>query len=789
MPVQRQPRPAWIALGLLLPPLVLLGPWPVRAGGGADGDLALENRVCGVSVSRATGAIAGMWDVASGTTVLADCGGHYRLETAAGVRALEEKTDAVVSYRRETADGLPALVLDCRNGAFDALRIRKRYVLGPGRRLAKRVSFSTSDAAGFFIRYTCETVLDPAYGNRIQYAVAAPEYGHRTLPVYRVPVTDQPGGRGVVTARDFSLGMAGFCYRVNDRFVMRRGSINRMGPRIVETTTGWRETVFEDYLRAPESVSAEVCWVLFSGDFTVFERWYQRLPEYRDLYDTDHPGWTTRVGYDLKSVTSAPEQQQLVDEASPLLTTAVLWSLSPLWGDWGAHGVPESMHPDVFGIAPGLKARHPVMRVSAYTRGENFDRDSVIHRNHPGFGVHGKEGELLVSPTLSDSTRQPTFYRQLLAPGCRAFYIDQYIDRQRGWGLDFIYIDSPGCNGLQDWRLRDVCQWYDWMDYLRELRRGVQGDNPDAAVFVNEWNVPYSDFGYIEWQKDDWMELGGRHWQSRAVQLMMAKLNEPEGMVTIPMGVRPANDGVYSSYVTAFGWCPQRKGARASDVNKIPFSIASWELRGSELVEDAAGPRWWREGGDLEVYALRKGGTALIGLIPHFEEEAVARITAHPEKLGLETGKAYHAYLLKMKDPEQIAEGRAFEEPKFLGRGTCPRRLEYAVSAGPAVLLQLVVLTQVPAILETVDGRPTQTAIADHPHVTIAGQDDGDGIALEVDCRADACTLLVPGRSTRDPCTGASGAVDATWAGGDALRVKLGRGRHSIRIHKATAGT
>jgi len=235
----------------------------------------------------------------------------------------------------------------------------------------------------------------------------------------------------------------------------------------------------------------------------------------------------------------------------------------------------------------------------------------------------------------------------------------------------------------------------------------------------------------------------------------------------------------YTAYTLAYGWCPM-----GQEINKIPFAVASWEFRGSKLVEDVVEPRWWRTGDNFEAYGLQKGKSGLITIISHYGGEEEVKITVNPAKLDLEIGKPFWAYLLKMNDPRSISKKEgAFTTQKLLDGDKLPETLEITILTEPT-LLQVIVLTQTPAVLESVNGKRTQTGLTEHPDVQVSGQEKGDIVEIEVNCQTDNCTIVVPGLTTKTAEADIGSVEDTTWAGASGLRISLNRGKHSVSIKK-----
>lgn len=245
------------------------------------------------AVSLANGALQGGRDLATGRKAMVAGNDRYLVETEYDVTRATELLDRVQRVERGTAGDRPLVVMTCRNAALPDLTILKRYTLEPDRVLSKQVSFTTTDRTGFFLRYEADTQLDAQFLAQSGRAGALAE----TNTVSKgklVTKTEQvaqenfaAGDAPMAIANDYSLGLATYRLHVNGRFVLP-GAANG-------TAQGWNNLVAVNCLKAGQTVSGENRWVMFTGDFTTFDRHYHALPEYRALWDYSRPEWIQRV--------------------------------------------------------------------------------------------------------------------------------------------------------------------------------------------------------------------------------------------------------------------------------------------------------------------------------------------------------------------------------------------------------------------------------------------------------------------------------------------------------------
>jgi hypothetical protein len=138
----------------------------------------------------------------------------------------------------------------------------------------------------------------------------------------------------------------------------------------------------------------------------------------------------------------------------------------------------------------------------------------------------------------------------------------------------------------------------------------------------------------------------------------------------------------------------------------------------------------------------------------------------------------------EQKKTRRVYHTRAVTSSLLLEDVACPKKLPLEVPVRP-LLVTTVVLSHTPAILESVDGRRTETGLTEHLDVTVTGDRTGDVTNLRIHCRANSATILAPGWSAKDAQVATDSPVevsDATWSGKPALRLAVSKGRHRIAL-------
>lgn len=653
-----------------------------------------QRYVC--AVSGVNGALCGVWDKSNNEHLLAESCDTYTLEKRKSMSGALERIDQVISCR--VLDDNPSTVLLlCRNAAMPGLLIRKQYVLEPGGVLSKRVEYSTTDDEGMFVTLQNDTVVAPGFmgkANRGAGFAPPPRVAQGKVveadadaPLEQAVQANSP----MVIARDYSRGISSYRFRVNDHFVM---------PNIAwGTRQGWRLRVFSDYLRLGQPVSAETRWVFFDGDFITFARHYQQLPEYKAVWTQyPQPAWLSDFVVDTMYLTAAT--YPMCQAVAPAQVTSTMWFLNGPWGNWGPdHEVPNNRHPDVYGIAPAAHKIASNLHVSIY-HNFLFDTGSDLYLHDPWVGVRDREGNLIASGWSSDSTRTATFWFQMANPQVRRILVDMHCQRMKKWGLQFLYFDGPGWGEEQiDWGYLDVAQSYDWLNYFQSVYESMKEIDPDAIIFING-KVPYTDVGYQEYRLAQWKQLMGPDWRSIAFSLFQRRVNEPPGFVTVLTYGRPEADPAIAMYTIMYGWA-----GNLPDIGRAPWMLAALEYRGMRLIPDAVEPRWWRTGGDREVYGFIKDDTAIINLLDHAENPRTVKVEIDTAKLNLEAGRPLYATLRLFNDTasslqedpgnpgQQIRvweNTEAYVDSVLIEGQACPKILELELSTRPILVTSVI---------------------------------------------------------------------------------------------------
>lgn len=756
--------------------------------------VVLRDATTAIAVSRHNGALCGAWDAVSGEAWLKEAADNYKLESRYTISEATELLDAVqtIEWRNRGRE----LVLTCTTPALPGVTLTKRYRFGDDGRWFKQLEATLAESGdGSFFRWSnnsglAETVSATARRGAGFGPARRVAQGKVITESDDAPPAEQAGLErpAMVTKADYSNGIGAYRTRVNNRFVLL-GMCNYR-------PDGWELFVFCDYLAPGKTVSGEVAYERYNGDFSNLLLRYQNQPEFRELYELTPPDWMRMLVCD--SMFTEAQTIPIGVGVAPFGTSSCIWWLGFPWGNYGGdHLDPcrNGKHPDAWNIAVDYRQQMPKHRMSAY-HNFLFDEASDIFRTRPQMGVRDRDGNLMSSGISSDTTHGPAFMLQAANPEVRAFMSRMYADQVAQWSFDYLYFDGPGF-GLEvpDWGYLDVAQSYDWIDYLRATRAEIKKLGNDQLIFCNGM-MPFAQLGYIEYRDAQWLELAGSKWQPLASELWQQKLTEPKGFLRVPTYGWMKAEPALSAYLVLYGWL-----GNFSDVRRAPWMLASHELHYGRLQRSAVSPNWLREGGDVEAYGFLHDGLGWVTALSHAPRVTPAALRVQLTDLGLTPGRRLYGWRWEMEHPnaarpapaagatpEQLrAEAQrpvmhlaALDLPK-----TAPATLTVAPTLAP-MATNVIFLSHAPVLIAAVDGVPRQMGIS-HPLVRVENADTPDGaLKVVVLNRAGSVLLALPGvtaEHVRMVTPRKHELANGEWQGTAAARLRIGTGRYEFVIN------
>ena len=681
-----------------------------------------------VNVSKSSGALTGL--SRNTKALMAGSSDIYLFQSNDASAWSSEEQDQVLSSSGDASQ----LVLTCYNTGMPGLGIVKKYSFDSNGNLLKRVAFS-STAAGGFLTYIARVKADASFMAG-SYPCGFPFTGGTT----GYPFADgnkQLQGIPYRISTDNSCGLNIHRSRVNDRFVL--------GGDTRGLTDGWDLTVFCDYVDPGHSISGEIAFCTFSGDFVDYEKSMTASADYQSLFNTTRPSWVDSLVCDTMYA-GTNEGNQMHAALAPLPATASIWFLNPPWGNWWGNSEPPlSYHHDVYGIAPGIKSYASNARISAYAN-SLFDQRSDVYAHHRDFGVTGRDSLLQNGPVPSDSGGAQTYLLQILNSTARQYWIDMLADKVRTWSLDYLYLDGPGgYTSKPDWVYQRNSQYYEWLDFYRDLKARITQQNPNAIFFTNGLQ-PYSDVGYLEWTDQMWQALTGslNEWVYSARGLLLRKLGEGPNYVTVPLYDKPQNQPALATYSINYGWC----GNQYNQSN-IPWMLASLEYRNLQFINGGILQKWWTQPSPtVESYALRKGRSVIINAIGHGAATSTS-VTLDCTRTGLTVGKTYLCRVMTMNSPASSPTPSTAFVTNQVSTFTPSRETVQLVLPISNGLLTSVLISEAACVVEGIGSKTCQTGIPENygAQVVLQSQSGSDS-QYSVSCAYAPTTLFFPYAST-----------------------------------------
>ncbi|GEM_PF-1905621 len=565
---------------------------------------------------------------------------------------------------------------------------------------------------------------------------------------------------------ELNCGVAQYLYKLNEQFVWIPFSLDSS----FWTPFGWDMAWAATFLDG-EDFSAELRYHLFKGDRLTFHKEYRELPEYTavrksykihpfiskmkeegqgsDIMSALAPGFPETVGVGARL--SRPYSLLRSDEVMVMLYVYPghqLFGYFPASDDsvltWTASG-PRTTQPavNVRNAISILKKKYPRFLTGMYWIDYEIHPEAPVHKEHPEWLVRDKNGKPVPACLASYGGDQANF-----SPEYRRWWIDQCVRFMDYYGFDFIYSDNGGGFAYADWGRGKVVQPTDWMVFLKELHEALS--EKGKFLFLNaDTGHLFTDLSYVEfladWEKSvlPWFP----NWRDRAEVLMMYKLYQPENSAVILlywMDYRINKEGgnnnrEYTNAVLKLGLRSKTcyydynaelktepgKGSGGSDVDwgaeyyyEEAYHQATLEMAGTTLVDPGLNPSWLRDyETQIEAYALKQGSAHIFTTTSHLLEKKDITITAESEKAGLIIGKPAFLYRYKRRDDSKFPR-RAGPPPegweKLFNEIKCetfnPEEGKFKVTF-PSVepeFTEIVSITQIPAVIYSVEGKRTQ---------------------------------------------------------------------------------
>ena len=406
-----------------------------------------------------------------------------------------------------------------------------------------------------------------------------------------------------------------------------------------------------------------------------------------------------------------------------------------------------------------------------------FDREMLIVKEHPEIilkNIHGEPYRHAMDYNMD--WNNPVGMRvQGANPLVQDFWVRK-IDGQFAYmDLDVTYIDGVPRNSVAvDWERHTATQNEDvypmyarFIDMCRKHNGGMFMNYP-VPLYCD---MGYSEYGWFSVYKMDWRAFSGRqsgqqvyarrgqpvtlvgHFESMHGEPMQSPSAAPRlhAMLTLNLRLGMNNFGALQPMHRLKFYC-----------QAMPWLQAAYELRMRRFVNPHVTPRWWAGETELEAHGYNLDrSSGVVVFMNHEPEPLEQEVTFETAPLGLKKGRPAWVWRIQLPHPRSVDYGGVTETSPIrrLARQTLvathdklPATITHQEAWPPDVPVILLV-TQTPALVESVDGKSCQLWLPKAYDAGLAGVRPGAfGRAdLRLKNRHDAVSVLVPAAAGSTP--------------------------------------
>ena len=764
-------------------------------------------------VSKRTGQAAGGWYVKDKGRCLKLARNRYHVEDLKGLVTGNEDDDAIQDASFDPT--AQTLTLVCANPTVPELIIRKEYRLD-GFRLFKKTSFAWHGEPRKFITCNSEAALMPDYRQGGYYMGAGfvgPIVPAPDLSTWKKITAYKTTTKGMLLHqphRDYAL--AHVRSRVDGHFAWPwfSGAIDgyvEANNALDYTPHGWdfslgtsplhkaAETTFEEYFR-----------IVPGNWFTWLAETYPRQPEVAEeaARIPPPPEWVGDVKVFFSFGRGGMARLKRIVESTDEGTIMVLVGA---WGSWADYYVEDGLQgadggritgPELRDLVRRIQAVSPRVKVGIYQWVASCLPSGRIYEQHPDwFRVHDKQGD----PKTTFPGMIVNYASMLSVPDCYRELLSQFDHVLDYLGTDFIYLDDPKAMNMVNWHSGDYTRDDLSYRFLLDLRKLVARHGEDKMLFFNCRGNPYADVNFVE-ARD---QLRAGWWRDFAGlgACMEAFLALRPGARIIPLYWTDPLAREYVNRVLALGWIPSL--TYGSDVGRLPFARAAYEMGNSHQVNGRYSPDWKTDPKtNVESYLTRRedGAGYVLSLISHEERTSDVPVTLDLSGLDLVRGRQVWVWDHQAEDAleyngsvtERIARANYMRNGWHLDR-VLQRRLLYAGTPGerlavnlplePLILHQLTI-TSLPAAVYSEDNLPNNYLFARTKCVRIGDESSGNERGVTVTCQRDQAQVMafVP-ESAAISATLDGEPAQPAWVVEDGAVYPVftvSKGRHELRV-------
>ena len=795
------------------------------------------------SISKVTGSLTGYWNLSTQEKYIEKGNDWYEVES----RDLNpvnssEKEDRVINvFLKKVSPKIITISLSCHNPVLSkkGISLTKRYSFKIGdNKLSKEVSFINSSGNKWLIRWFSQVELTHNFRKGGDYYTpwsgpGIPAETIQNCKLYKDLTNPGFCDHRVVAFTNIGkeYGIAHYKFKVRKNYSYFLAMFDK--DTLCYNPTGWSFCVYGDFLLAKDITSAEVHYMLYKKDISDFLRQYNNLPEITRLSDYSSPEWLKDVklvmfpypagsldqvfsrviNWGVPSIDKdgrthvPPEGIAKFHDLSRRMGTGYIMVPFYYWPYEGYYGdLPTDRHEDAMmskhiGL---LQKRCPQIKVSLYTITWFIDERTNTYRSHPDWVIRGKDGYPTFKKEMTKATSPPVplCLNQILAS--KRYFLERVKSIMKKFNLDWFYMDWSGpAIETPDWGHEYISTWWEWYRFYQDIRKGIRRFGDNKAFFTNYPNAIPADCTFIE-LPHDWKNLSDtkRDWRVLSDYLEIAKLWQRNGRWVcllywrhdMDISPEPAIDKCYVNYLLTFGFMPNFPAWIDYEflLLRIPYLEAAFQLRNAKLIDADISPHWRREETNIEAYTLSLDKARLIPVINHNKEKARVIVSADRDNLNMDPDRFTYTWLMKVKDASAIKEVTpiVIDSVKLFINKKLNSRIAYRLNLKPEEL-NILMITQVPGFVYSVNGQRTQILLPSTLGVDIKGQIESrqNKINLIVNSEKESCEILViyPFAKNRFKLyvDGKEiGVIKQYVAKQVFLKVLLSKGRHTIEARK-----
>ena len=720
--------------------------------------LDIGNRTVRYAISERTGAIDGGWSVETGEKLFGCSSDEYVLEYGDFEVKSSERDDRAVTVRKEQSDTSTVVTVTCANpilGEID-VRLAKRYELDDtGTRLSKTTTVINDGHQGLFL--SLFTVTDLGADFRAQGTYHVP-YCLRT-PASRIAVATSvnsvppypPSWHDLLFCSLFSdgWGAAGFVYKVNGRYSIWNGYHSSKGTSLMYTPAGWRYRAVLDFLEPGGSSSVEVIYTVVHGDMSTLQRQYFSLPAIQELRRYETPNWIGRtkavvwINHFTPAGVSDQAIQKWKDVCSDLGDGYLMMFFNNVTsGGWeGDYRIVEKKERDwIKERINALRESCPNIKLGFYSLLAGIGEPTRTYREHPGWAMRLKDGSML-------DTHGAGWDLQAGLPELRDYFASQFADFVSMYAPDFLYFDLYTLvYRRDDYANRMSSQYWDWYLLHKGIIDSAREVKNDIGICFNGANGAPADCTFMETS----FAPPGCDWRVLAEVFYLGKLGQKaEDNWLTNLGYSESSARVIWNYNLALALKPainpfvERMDFQPGNTDyeflqiSIPYIEAAWEIRNALLVECDISPWWESDETQVEAYCLRQGTGWIVSAINHAATVVRSTISVNSDKMGLREDRPVFIWTEEIEDISTLTRStpQVVKHADFRTLQSRGGRIQMPVTLQPD-LVKMMTVSDVPAWVYSVNGRPAQFRVPDNVDVQISGDVDDDGQEVVLDIRS-----------------------------------------------------